>query len=33
LFARAVGLGGLCPECDATVLIDDVLGEGVVRTT
>jgi hypothetical protein len=33
LFARAVGLGGLCPECDTTVLVDDLLGEGVVPTT
>jgi hypothetical protein len=30
LFARAVGLGGLCPECDTTVLIADLLGEGVI---
>lgn len=28
LFARAVGLGGSCPECDAAVLVDDLLGEG-----
>jgi hypothetical protein len=33
LFARAVGLGGLCPECDTTVLVEDLLGEGVVPTT
>ena len=32
LFARAVGLGGLCPECDTTVLIADLLGEGVIPT-
>ena len=28
VFARAVGLGGSCPECDAAVLVDDLLGEG-----
>ena len=33
LFARAVGLGGLCPECDTTILIADLLGEGVIPTT
>jgi hypothetical protein len=33
LFARAVGLGGLCPECDTTVLIADLLGEEVIPTT
>ena len=33
LFARAVGLGGVCPECDTTVLVEDLLGEGVVPTT
>ncbi|MDQ6720468.1 MAG: hypothetical protein M3003_06710 [Candidatus Dormibacteraeota bacterium] len=33
LFARAVGLGGLCPECDTTVLIADLLAEGVIATT
>ena len=33
LFARAVGVGGACPECDTTVLIADLLGEGVVPTT
>ena len=32
LFARAVGLGGLCPECDTAVLIADLLGEGVIPT-
>ena len=32
LFARAVGLGGVCPECDTTVLIADLLGEGVFPT-
>ena len=30
LFARAVGLGGPCPECDTPVLLEDLLGEGVV---
>jgi hypothetical protein len=33
LFARAVGLGGLCPECDTTVLMADLLGEEVIPTT
>src|SRR6266849_4023589 len=33
LFARAVGLGGMCPECDTTVLVEELLGEGVVPTT
>jgi NAD-dependent dihydropyrimidine dehydrogenase PreA subunit len=33
LFTRALGLGGACPECDTPVLIDDLLGEGVVPTT
>jgi Zn finger protein HypA/HybF involved in hydrogenase expression len=28
-FARVVGLGGNCPECDAPVLLADVLGEEV----
>ena len=32
LFARALGLGGSCPECDTIVLIDDLLGEEVVPT-
>jgi DNA polymerase II large subunit len=32
VFARAVGLGGACPECDTPVLLDDLLGEGVVPT-
>ena len=33
VFACAVGLGGLCPECDTPVLIEDLLGEGVLPTT
>src|SRR6266496_4343235 len=33
VFARAVGVGGVCPECDTPVLLDDLLGEGVVPTT
>ena len=33
LFARAVGVGGSCPECDAPLLLDDLLGEGVIPTT
>jgi len=32
LFCRALGLGGLCTECDTIVLLDDLLGEGVVGT-
>jgi hypothetical protein len=32
LFARAVGLGGSCPECDTPVLLEDLLGEEVVGT-
>ena len=32
LFARALGFGGSCPECDTTVLLDDLLGEGVIAT-
>jgi NAD-dependent dihydropyrimidine dehydrogenase PreA subunit len=32
LFGRAVGLGGSCPECDSVVLLDDLLGEGVIAT-
>jgi len=32
LFARAVGVGGSCPECDAPVLLEDLLGQGVVPT-
>ena len=33
IFARAAGLGGLCPECDTPVLLEDLLGEGVVAAT
>jgi hypothetical protein len=32
LFCAALGVGGSCPECDAPVLIDDLLGEGVIAT-
>ena len=32
LFCHAVGLGGSCPECDSVVLLDDLLGEGVIAT-
>ena len=33
LFTRAIGLGGHCPECEAPVLVVDLLGgEGVVLT-
>ena len=30
LFSRAVGLGGHCPECEAPVLLADLLGEEVI---
>jgi hypothetical protein len=30
LFARVVGVGGACPECDTPVLLEDLLGEEVV---
>ena len=30
LFSRAMGLGGHCPECDAPVLLAELLGEEVV---
>ena len=30
LFARAVGMGGSCPECDSPILLDELLGEEVV---
>jgi hypothetical protein len=33
LFARALGVGGSCPECDAPLLLEDLLGEGVIPTT
>lgn len=26
LFGRSVGLGGTCPDCDAVVLLADLLG-------
>jgi hypothetical protein len=32
LFCAALGVGGSCPECDAPVLIDDLLGEGVIAS-
>jgi hypothetical protein len=32
LFCAALGVGGSCPECDTPVLIDDLLGEGVIAT-
>jgi len=32
LFCGAVGLGGACPGCDSLVLLDDLLGEGVIAT-
>jgi hypothetical protein len=32
LFSRAIGLGGHCPECEAPVLLVDLLGEEVATT-
>jgi hypothetical protein len=32
LFCRALGVGGSCPDCDSLVLLEDLLGEGVVAT-
>jgi hypothetical protein len=32
LFCAALGVGGSCPECDTPVLIDDLLGEGVIAS-
>ena len=32
LFCGAVGVGGSCPECDTPVLVDDLLGEGVIAS-
>jgi hypothetical protein len=32
LFARAIGLGGHCPDCDTPLLLVDLLGEEVVGT-
>jgi hypothetical protein len=29
VFCRAQGLGGVCPECDAVILLNDVLAEEV----
>ena len=29
-FMRRLGLGGSCPECDAVVLLKDLLGEETV---
>lgn len=31
LFGRTVGLGGICPECDAVLVLSDLLGEEVLR--
>jgi DNA-directed RNA polymerase subunit N (RpoN/RPB10) len=33
LFTRALGLGGSCPECDSLLLLDDLLGEGVIPSS
>ena len=32
LYCRVLGVGGSCPECDTPVLIDDLLGGGVIAT-
>jgi hypothetical protein len=32
LFTRSIGLGGHCPECEAPVLVVDLLGGEVVLT-
>ncbi len=32
LYCRALGVGGSCPDCDTPVLLDDLLGEGVIAT-
>jgi hypothetical protein len=32
LFARALGVRGACPECDALLLLEDLLTEGVIPT-
>ena len=32
LFCRVLGVGGSCPECDAPLLLADLLGEGVFAT-
>jgi len=29
-FARGIGLGGNCPDCDAVVLLADLFGEEVL---
>ena len=30
LFTRALGIGGLCLECDTPLLLEDLVGEGVI---
>ena len=30
LYGRSLGLGGNCADCDAIVLLVDLLGEGVI---
>jgi hypothetical protein len=32
VFCRALGLGGSCAECDAPILLDELLGEVVIAT-
>jgi len=32
VFCRALGLGGVCQECDTPILLDDLLGEGVLAS-
>jgi hypothetical protein len=33
LFSRAIGLGGHCPECEAPVLLVDLLGKEVIAAS
>jgi hypothetical protein len=30
LFCRALGVGGTCPDCDAVILLVDLVGEEVL---
>lgn|SRR3954454_5944705 len=32
LFCRAVGVGGTCPDCDAVILLVDLVGEEVLAS-
>jgi ribosomal protein L32 len=33
LYARSIGLGGNCPDCDAVILLADLLGPKVITTS